>query len=103
MIKLRVTIENYTDKSIYELEKFQYVEYSSCTKYSDGAYSFTLATIPAPKYTKEIFIGQDCMEIEYIEDSNIDIEDLYTINDIGKYTYCLGEEYFVPAEEKNND
>ena len=97
---MKTLIKNYTDKTIYELEKFQYVEYGSCTKYSDGAYSFSLATIPAPKYTKEIFISQDCIEIEYLEHSNIDIEDLYTINDIGKYTYCLGEEYFVPAEDK---
>ena len=97
---MKVTVENYTDKSIYELEKFQYVEYGSCTKYSDGSYLFSLATVPAPKYRKEIFIRQDYMEIEYIENSDIDIEDLYTINDIGKYTYCLGEEYFVPAEDK---
>ena len=103
MIKMKAAIQNYTDKSIYELEKFQYVEYGSCTKYSDGAYSFSLATIPAPKYIKEIFISQDYIEIEYTENSNIDIENLYTVNDIGKYTYCLGEEYFVPVEEKIND
>lgn len=97
---MRAAIENYTDKSIYELEKLQYVEYGSCTKYSNGAYAFSLATIPVPKYIKEIFISQDCMEIEYRKNSNIDVEDLYSINDIGKYTYCLGEEYFIPTEDK---
>lgn len=100
---METIIKNYTDKTIYELEKFQYVEYSSCSKYSNGAYSFVLATIPFPKYLKEIFISDDCIEIEYVENSNVAESELFTSDKLGKYTYCLGNEHFKPYEETLND
>ena len=100
---MKATIENHTDKSIYTLEKFQWVEYGSSSKYSEGAFSFTLATIPLPKYTKHIYVSDSLIEIEYLEDSRVNIDELYTSDNIGRYTYCLGEEYFIPCEDDKHD
>lgn len=102
---MKTAIENYTDLNIFILEGLVWVSYDQ-TKCSGTVRSVDYTTVPIPKYSKHVYFSEDYQDpegsacyIEYVEDSrykDIDNNVLWQTQEIGEYTYCVGDEGFVP-------
>ena len=110
---MKTEIINYTDLNIIELENFIWVPYDHI-KLGGKLISVDYVTVPIAKYSKSVYFYHDADEyddepgagLEYIEDTRykeIKDEELWTSDQIGEYTYCLGDKGFVSKVDFKED